>query len=466
MARILIADDDVDTCRYIQRHLLIESDLSERIDQIDVAHDRDTALQLIEEHSHGLLILDLWMPGSDGNLDREAGMKVLEQARDRQPQPEVILITGHSSLDSVLRATGLGALDYVLRPIDYAHLLDLIRQGLDKFASHAEDNPQELTFDDEVFIGASQVMMEVMKEVGRIARTDADVLLFGESGTGKDMMAWAIHRNSSRRNKPFIPLNCSAIPSELIEAELFGIQSRVATDVDARVGKFAEADGGTLFLDEVGEISTGMQPKLLRALDMKEIQPVGGQTRHVDVRIIAATNRDLRAAVQDKDFRADLYFRLSGVSIHLPPLRDRREDIRPLAEHFLSRYRSEFKKSFVNELSQDVWTQFDSYEWPGNVRELERAVKYAVATCNRRAITPENLPSEISHVSQESADQTFSSSKLLGITNLKEAMAQFERVYIEHHLQLNQWNVKQTAVQLGIARQVLHRKIKQYDLSR
>ncbi len=466
MLRILIADDDTDTCRYIQRHLSMEADLSTKIEQVDVAHDRDTALELMQQNPYALLILDLWMPDHDGNVDREAGMKILEEARNLVPQPETILITGHSSLDSVLRASGLGILDYVLRPIDYGHLISIVRQGLEKFAFHTEIETHDITFDADAFIGVSESMMQLMKEVGQIAHTNADVLLFGESGTGKDMLARAIHRNSPRKGKPFVPVNCSAIPAELIESELFGIEGRVATAVDARAGKFMEADGGTLFLDEIGELSLTVQPKLLRALDTKEIQRVGGGTKQVDVRIIAATNRDLRMAVGEKVFRADLYFRLSGVSIHLPPLRERREDIPPLADHFLNRYRQEFKKRFIAGFAQDVWDLLNSHLWPGNVRELERVIKYAVTTCNRRQITRGNLPMDFSDASQAVSSKDPTIAQLLQIADLRKSVAQFERIFIEHHLQKNDWNVKQTAAQLGIARQVLHRKIKHYGLHR
>jgi DNA-binding NtrC family response regulator len=464
--KILIIEDEKDVCRYIQRHLMIEENLEV---EIQFAHDRDTAMEAVERGSFDLIISDLWIPDLSGILDKEGGMKVVERAMELPHPPEVIIITGHGSPRTALEAIGrIGACDYIVKPIDYAYLVDLVKQTLEKRKSAAaEGKRDEAEFKDYEIIGSTPQMIEVMKAIGRFARSDDTVLIQGESGTGKELAARAIHEHSARKDGPFIPVNVNAIVPELMEAELFGIGKRVATGVDARPGLFMQARGGTLFLDEIGELSLDIQPKLLRAIDFKEIQRVGGSTVRVDVRIIAATNKNLREAVERGEFRKDLFFRLSGATIHIPPLRERKADIPILANYFLRKHSSILGKDYIHGFSEEVIELLEGYSWPGNVRELENAVKYAISTCKGGTILPADLPPDLlREMGRSEASQKGKSplDEILTIDDLKEAQRRFERVFILKKLRENSWNISLTAKKLGITRQQLHKKINKLNL--
>jgi len=463
--RILIVEDERDICKYIQRHLMMEEDLNV---EIRFAHDRDTAMEAVEEEKFDLIISDLWIPDSSGTLDKEGGLKVVDRAMELPDPPEVIIITGHGSSRSVLETVArIGVFDYVVKPIDYANLVNTIRRALEKRESLSTPKTSEgVKFREYEIIGATPQMIEVMKAIGRFARSDETVLIQGESGTGKELAARAIHEHSARKDKPFVPVNVNAIVPELMEAELFGIGKRVATGVDARPGFFMQAQGGTLFLDEIGELSLDIQPKLLRAIDFKEIQRVGGSTVKVNVRIIAATNRDLREAMKKGEFRKDLYYRLSGATIHIPPLRERREDIPLLADYFLRKHSHVFGKDHIRGFSEDVMELFAGYHWPGNVRELENAVKYAISTCNGRTITIQDLPRDLVEEMRIIKPEKDSFEEILEIDDLKKARERFERIYILRKLRENSWNISLTAKKLGITRQQLHKKIEKLGLRR
>ncbi|HIE30094.1 TPA: sigma-54-dependent Fis family transcriptional regulator [Candidatus Poribacteria bacterium] len=476
-SKILIADDNKDTCRDIEMVLAMESDLQV---SIDFAYNRDEAIARLDTNqAYDLAILDLWMPDASGAVDKESGLKILERCKQIHPSPEVIIITGYSSSDTALRSMGLGALDYIPRPIDYDILVSRVKQALQISSLEKENqNIVDDDFDEYEIIGESQAMIEVMKQVGRIAKTDEDVFIYGESGTGKDLIARAIHENSPRKDGPFSVLNCTAIPKEQIEAELFGIRKGVATQVDSRPGKFLEATGGTLFLDEIGEISLDIQPKLLRAIEQKEIQGIGKEIQRVDVRIIAATNRDLEEAVAKKLFRSDLYYRLSGPDdIYMPPLRERQGDIQLLANYFLRKYAQKLGKNYIYGFEENVLPILKAYNWPGNVRELKKDIRYTVAKCSGKFISLDDLPKKFltSHIAQESSSTDTPSEKeslsvamleLLEIENLKEAREQFEKLFLEWKLNKHSWNVAKTARQIDIARKSLHGKIKRYGLKK
>ena len=312
-ARILIVDDEVTTCQYIDRHLQMEENL---ITTCDFAHNIEEAIDKIDTDSpYDILFVDLWMPSINGHLDQEAGIKVLKYAlsqkssHPKEEPPVAVIITANSSIQTALETSGLGVYDYISKPIDFSSLMELTQKIL--LERQQKNNPENPTSETRKIIGKSRLMIDVVKKVGRIANSDSDVLIYGETGTGKDLIAQAIHKYSPRSNGPFIVVNCSAIPSEMIESELFGIGKRVATSVDHRKGKFEQAHGGSIFLDEIGDLSLDLQPKLLRVLDYKEIQGVGQTPRRVDVRVIAATNRNLSHAVSQKQFRSDLFYRLS-----------------------------------------------------------------------------------------------------------------------------------------------------------
>ena len=479
-ARILIADDEQATCKYIDKQLKMEGSIDT---SVDFAYDRDAAIsQLDKNPPYDLILVDLWMPDAQGILDREAGLKVLKQSKQQHPIPQAIVITANSSSETALEASGLGIYAYVSKPINYSHLIEVVKEVLGQRDHEPPAQDDSIgAADDYEIIGKSPVMIEVMTTVGRVARSETDVLLYGESGTGKDFVARAIHKHSPRCEGPFEVVNCSAIPAELIEAELFGIGRRVATSVDQRPGKFQHAHGGTIFLDEIGDLSLEMQPKLLRVLDYKEIQGVGVKVQRVDVRIIAATNRDLEEAVAAGKFRSDLYFRLKPI-IALPTLRERAGDIELLAWHFLRKYSHALEQKRAFGFDDAVLAAFEQYHWPGNVRELEKAVEYAVLTCTGQQISTRDLAPEILNrdvqsgpeLSQQGGSkgetsvdlQEIDFRSLLDTATIKEASQGFERIFLAHKLKQNHWNIQATAEQIGIRRQSLHRKINELGLQR
>ena len=462
-SRILIADDEKNTCRYIKQHIKMEPDINA---DIDFAHHLDQAIKMLDENpSYDLILIDLWMPDHVGTLDRKAGIKILKKSRSLQPIPQAITVTANSSSQTALETSGLGVYDYVTKPINYTELINMIKDILNRPNNkYIEDTPD--IFEEEEIIGRSQSMIEVMKKVGRVASSSADVLIYGETGTGKDLIARAIHQYSNRCNGPFIPVNCSAIPSELIEAELFGIGKQVATSVNQRIGKFQRANGGTIFLDEIGDLSLKMQPKLLRALDYKEIQRVGQSIEKVDVRVIAATNRSLLEATKEGIFRSDLYYRLSFI-IDLPPLRERKGDIPLLANHFLKKYAKSVEQRRIQGFSPDVLKKFEKNRWDGNIRELEKVVEYATITCRSEYISDADLPSwqfDQANLNPKNMQNTLEN--LIDSKTIKEASQKFERLFLERKFKGNNWNVQLTADEIGLTRQSLHRKMKVLGLKR
>jgi DNA-binding NtrC family response regulator len=462
-SRILIADDEKNTCRYIKQHIKMEPDINA---DIDFAHHLDQAIKMLDENpSYDLILIDLWMPDHIGTLDRKAGIKILEKSRSLQPIPQAITVTANSSSQTALETSGLGVYDYVTKPINYTELINMIKDILNRPNNeYIEDAPD--IFEEEEIIGRSQPMIEVMKKVGRVASSSADVLIYGETGTGKDLIARAIHQYSNRCNGPFIPVNCSAIPSELIEAELFGIGKQVATSVNQRIGKFQRANGGTIFLDEIGDLSLKMQPKLLRALDYKEIQRVGQSIEKVDVRVIAATNRSLLEATKEGIFRSDLYYRLSFI-IDLPPLRERKGDIPLLANHFLKKYAKSVEQQRIQGFAPDVLKKFEKNRWNGNIRELEKVVEYATITCRSEYISDADLPSwqfDQTNLNPKNMQNTLET--LIDSKTIKEASQKFERLFLERKFKGNNWNVQLTADEIGLTRQSLHRKMKALGLKR
>ncbi|MEE3194460.1 MAG: sigma-54 dependent transcriptional regulator [Candidatus Poribacteria bacterium] len=462
-SRILIADDEKNTCRYIKQHIKMEPDINA---DIDFAHHLDQAIKMLDENpSYDLILIDLWMPDHIGTLDRKAGIKILEKSRSLQPIPQAITVTANSSSQTALETSGLGVYDYVTKPINYTELINMIKDILNRPNNKYIEDTSDI-FEEEEIIGRSQSMIEVMKKVGRVASSSADVLIYGETGTGKDLIARAIHQYSNRCNGPFIPVNCSAIPSELIEAELFGIGKQVATSVNQRIGKFQRANGGTIFLDEIGDLSLKMQPKLLRALDYKEIQRVGQSIEKVDVRVIAATNRSLLEATKEGIFRSDLYYRLSFI-IDLPPLRERKGDIPLLANHFLKKYAKSVEQRRIQGFSPDVLKKFEKNRWDGNIRELEKVVEYATITCRSEYISDADLPSwqfDQTNLNPKNMQNTLEN--LIDSKTIKEASQKFERLFLERKFKGNNWNVQLTADEIGLTRQSLHRKMKALGLKR
>ncbi len=467
--RILVADDNRDTCRYIVQHLRMETDLPT---EADTAYDRDAALAFLADDSapYDVVIADLWMPDEGGARDTSSGLKILEAARKEDPPAETIIITGNSSADTALRASLTGAREYIVKPIDYERLMALVREIARERATVVPDETPTDTPTDTPIVGASLAMIDVMKTLGRVAPTDTTVLIQGESGSGKELIAKALHANSDRADGPFVVVNCSAIPENLIEAELFGIGRRVATEVDARAGKFMEADGGTLFLDEIGDMALAVQPKILRAIEEGEVQRVGSSGLHCDVRVIAATNHDLEGAALRQEFRRDLYYRLAAVTVRVPPLRERRDDIPLLADHFLRSHAQTLGKAVFG-FDRDVLPRLSAARWDGNVRELKNAIETAVVRCPGSLARVEDMPREIWDRSTRSGAEDGGSLGSAGLLELAalplaEATAEFERRLIAHVLEDAGGNVTQAAERLGIGRTALHRKIRTLGVRR
>ena len=469
--RILVSDDNRDTCRYIAQQLLMESDLSVKV---DAAYDRDETLDRIKyaKKPYDIVIADLWMPDRAGVGDKQGGLKALQEAKKGPKPADVIIITGHSSADTSLRASLTGARDYIIKPIDYERLVRVVRaicaeRRMDADEAPMRDHSSELT----TMVGSSPAMIELTTAVGRVAPTDSTVLIVGESGSGKELVAEAIHKCSPRADKPFIAINCSAIPDELVEAELFGIDRRVATDVDAREGKFMEAEGGTLFLDEIGDMSLEAQPKLLRALEKGEIQRVGGPLTRCDVRIVAATNQPLEEAARNGKLRRDLYYRIRAVTIRVPPLRERRDDIPMLAEFFLMKHCQKLKKHVFG-FGKDVLPRLMTRVWGGNIRELRNAVEAAALQCGGVLIRCDDFPPDFwdqeEALEGEAAHRDSSNSylRMLAQMPLSEASAEFEKYMIRNAMERANGNVTQAAERLQINRSVLHRKIKAHQIKR
>ncbi len=357
------------------------------------ASDGKKALEMIFERNIDLVLLDIRLPEVNG-------MDVLKQIKDMSSSIPVIMLTAVRTVDSAVSAMKLGAYDYVIKPFDINELMALIEKALEKRNLEKENvflkNELEKTGGFEKIIGMSEKMREIFKLIKSVARGDATVLITGESGTGKELVARAIHHQSKRAKKLFVPVNCAAIPENLLESELFGYEKGAFTGAyERRLGKFEIANGGTIFLDEISTMPLPMQAKLLRVLQERVIDRVGGTIQvEIDVRVISATNSDLKQEVDNKKFRGDLFYRLNVIPMVIPPLRERTEDIPLLVNYFLDKYNKEFGKK-IKEFDADAMHVLTSYPWPGNVRELENLIERLVVLSDRNIITKDKLPPEI-----------------------------------------------------------------------
>jgi DNA-binding NtrC family response regulator len=387
--RILIVDDEKDVHYSFKRMLRQQTGLN-----LISAHSGEEALTLLENDPDvDLIIMDIRMGGI-------SGLEVLKRLRNKEAsrQPIVIIMTAFSTADVAIEATKLGAYDYVIKPFDVEKMKGLVDEALHARAAMSrvvrlEDNLQESSAaDEDAIIGRHRSMQEVYKLIGRVAPTDATVLIQGESGTGKELVARAIYQHSLRKEKIFLPINCAAIPESLLESELFGHERGAFTGaVERRLGKFEQCDGGTLFLDEIGDFSPALQAKILRLLEDSSFQRLGGDRWiTTDVRILAATHRDLQSMVQEGKFREDLYYRLNVVSIHLPPLRQRREDITDLVQFFMRRYAAQYGKELKG-VSEEAIIELQRFSWPGNVRQLQNAVRRAIVVARGDLLMPEDF---------------------------------------------------------------------------
>jgi DNA-binding NtrC family response regulator len=450
MEKILIIDDD-QGMQFFLGELLRKKGY-----QIEVATSAETALSKVEKDAFSLILLDVRLPGM-------SGVDAIRRLRELEPQAPIIIMTAYGTKETALQALQQGAYDFFTKPIMVDELLCVLRRALEKRQLQLEiaalEERLKKRYEFENIIGSSGPMQEVFALVRKVAATDSSVIIYGESGTGKELIAQAIHANSPRGNKPFVKLNCVAIPEGLLESELFGHEKGAFTGaVTQKIGKFELANEGTIFLDEIGDMTLATQSKILRVLQEREFERVGGtKTIKVDVRIIAATNKDLKKAVEDKQFREDLYFRLNVVPIQLPPLRERKEDIPPLVEHFLKEASLKVKKE-IKSISKDALEVLTEYNWPGNVRELENCIERAAVITEGEFIAKESLPlyltgpEEARPISQEA-----------GIS-LDESLAAMEKKLILEALSQAGGIQVKAARLLGITERSLWHRIKKFDI--
>jgi len=445
---ILIVDDDVASCRTLQLHLNSQNH------RVALAHSVDEGLQVAGQVHPELIILDICMPG-------KSGLEGLPEFTHDFPDAHVIMITAFHDMQSTIQAMQRGADEYIHKPIDIdeldksiSHLLNTL--GKDEVVQTASE---ERRADTGNMVGRSRAMKEVFKTIGRVAASPVTVLITGESGTGKELVAHAIHHSGTYPDGPFVAVNCAALVDSLLESDMFGHEKGAFTGAIGRQqGKFALADNGTIFLDEIGELSPNLQAKLLRVLQEKEYTPLGArEARHTSARVIAATNVELAEQVQQGKFREDLYYRLQVVTIHLPPLRERKEEIFELVQTLLNRINHEMNRN-VTQVSKKVITRLEGYHWPGNVRELENVLAKAVALCPGSVIT-HDLISQIHDHALPAAHVSHDERPLA-----EWSLDDVDKAHVQRVLQATHWHKGQTCTILGVSRPRLRRMIKQFGL--
>jgi DNA-binding NtrC family response regulator len=449
-ARLLVVEDDE-----AMRELLVE-ELRDAGYVVEAAANGREGIERAGREQFDLIITDLRMPDVDG-------FDLIRDLRASDDPPHIAMITAFGSIETAIRAVKLGAYDYITKPFEIEELVLVADKAMHERALEhevvrlrREVARQHML---EEIVGRSEAIKEVFSLVARIGPSMASVLITGESGTGKELVARAIHRSSSRAARPFVAVNVAALPETLIEAELFGYKRGAFTDArEDREGLFAEADGGTIFLDEIGELAAGVQAKLLRVLQEREVRPLGAtKQRKVDVRVVAATNKDLEEQMAAGRFREDLYYRLNVVQIPIPPLRKRADDIIPLAEHFLTHHSARTQPRRTYRLTPDAQRVLLAYQWPGNVRELENVIERCVALANGDTIAADELPTYV----RERRDTDF----LAGAVARKLTLAELEREYIERVLDDEAGNKTRAAQRLGLDRKTLYRKLEDYKRS-
>ncbi len=408
------------------------------------------AIGVVGDETPDVVFLDIWMPGLDG-LDTLAEIKRV------RPETAVVMISGHGTIETAVKATRLGAYDFIEKPLSLDKTLVILDRALEHARLESENASLREKLDERSqIIGESPVIRALREQIAMAAPTNGRVLIYGENGSGKELVARAVHALSARHDRAFVEVNCAAIPEELIESELFGHEKGAFTGAHSRRrGRFELADGGTIFLDEIGDMSLKTQAKVLRALEEQSFERVGGKdTIKVDVRVIAASNRDLQNLIRHGRFRDDLFYRLSVIPIEVPPLRARTEDIPLLIDHFIRVFSADNGKR-VKTLSAEALAYFLAYDWPGNVRELRNMVERLVIMAPRDLIDAEDVPAPLRP--KETVGETRE-------RTLREARDNFERAYILAELRANEWNMTRTAERLGIERSHLYRKIKGYSI--
>lgn len=452
--QILLIDDEQESCKALS---LLLTRVGYRVTS---CHSGETALELLKKQSFELIISDLFLPGV-------SGIDILKQVKEDFPQTCVILITGNASAETAVEAMKEGAFDYITKPFNFEKLTLQVAKALEKNQLVIENQylrqqlHRKYKFDN--IIGTSQAMQQVFHRMEKVVNTDSTILILGASGTGKELVANAIHFNSPRKDKPFIAINCGAIPAELLESELFGhVKGAFTSAVVDKSGKFEVANGGTIFLDEIGNMPPQLQMKLLRVLQEHEFERVGSSRKiRLDIRLISATNVDLAEQVKAGNFREDLYYRLNVIPIVLPPLKDRRGDITLLAKYFLGKICKEMHRPLMT-LDQEVLQAIETYDWPGNVREMENIIERIVALTDGNTITCNDLPPDIGNASAEllsPAPQVTDD----GI-DLNKVVADIERQMIGQALLLGNGVKARAADLLNINRTTLVEKIKRLGM--
>jgi len=444
--KLLIVDDD-DMIRTQMKWAL-----SEDYD-LFLAGDRQAALRIVKAEHPSLVALDLGLPPAPHST--EEGFAALREILQEDSSIKVLIVTGNTEKEHALKAVAQGAHDFFSKPIDIEEMKITLKRNLNLHLLEKENRELHLRLSRQTFpeiIGSSSQMEEVFSNIRKIATTNVPVLITGETGTGKELVARAIHNHSERSAETFVAINCAAIPEALLESELFGYEKGAFTGADSqRTGRFEKAQKGTLFLDEIGELSLSLQTKLLRFLQEHKIERIGGrQLIDLDVRVLAATNRNLKEAVSSGGFRDDLYFRLAVVTLEVPPLRDRGKDIQLIATAALKQFNREFRRS-IKGFTPEAIEAMKTYAWPGNVRELENKVKRAAIMADGSQIELRHLEIPVSSGSKRPA-------------TLKEVRDQTERDLVNRTLVQNNWNVTQAAKQLGLSRQALHDIIAKHGL--
>ncbi|HWR13276.1 MAG TPA: sigma-54 dependent transcriptional regulator [Terriglobales bacterium] len=446
MHNILIVDDEVAILESLKGILEDEGY------KPSTAQSGEECLETLRKRQFDVVLLDIWLPGIDG-------LDTLGKIKESEDSPEVVMISGHGTIETAVRATKLGAFDFLEKPLSLEKTLIVVKNAIERRRLRNENRDLKHHLPPTVIVGDSVPMKALRQQIALMAPTNGRVLIYGESGTGKELAARAIHAESLRKDQTFVELNCAAIPEDLIESELFGhTKGAFAGAAAEKTGKFQKADGGTLFLDEVGDMSLKTQSKVLRTLDEQRFTPVGGdEPLTVDARVIAATNHDLEEEISRGNFREDLFYRLNVVPFYVPPLRERKEDIPLLARHFLKEFSAQYSRQTkqMNDEALDVLTR---YAWPGNVRELRNVIERIVImnpTVSR--FERKHLPPLVYREGTRRSGSDFSS--------LQQARQAYERDYILKKLDENHGNISRTAEVLGLERSHLYRKMKALQIS-
>ncbi|MDX2481297.1 MAG: sigma-54 dependent transcriptional regulator [Desulfuromusa sp.] len=451
MKSILIVDDEISICQSL------EGILEDEGFRTSFASTGEECLTLIQSEDPDLILLDIWMPGIDG-------LQTLRKIKQVRPQQLVIMMSGHGSIETAVKATRLGAYDFIEKPLSLDKVLLSIHNAMKIGQLVAENKAlKEKMGQDSQMIGESSAIAQLKQQIKIAAPSSGWVLINGENGTGKELVARAIHQQSTRSEKPFVEINCAAIPEELIESELFGHEKGAFTGATAaRKGKFDLANGGTLFLDEIGDMSLKTQAKILRILQEHKFDRVGGnRTIEVDVRVIAATNKNLQEEIKSGKFREDLFFRLNVLPFQVPPLSKRKDDIPRLCEHFLHYFCGKESRD-IKSISAEALNALIIYNWPGNVRELKNLIERLVIMIPGKVINLSDLPLGINQNRHQNDQQGLAAIDLPN--SYREAKEVFEKQFLVEKLQENDWNVSKTAEEIGLERSNLHRKIKSYQI--